>query len=139
MGSYSVYRHARHLKGHPGWCPTLKFSVSGVWWASLSIVQLPMLACEERGAMVIAPPPMHDSAVSPCFHGCPASLHRHFPPQSPSSHPFDLSLCSQQQPCPGITPQSLNSSSQPLSLPGDLHPRLEYVWLRQGLSDSYSI
>ena len=59
-----------------------------------------MLACGEREAMVMAPPPMHDSAVSPCFHGCLAFLHRHFPPQSPPSHPLDPSLCSQQQPLP---------------------------------------
>ena len=36
----------------------------------------------------------------------------------------------------GIAPQSLNSSSQPLYLPGDLHLSLRYVWLQQGLSDS---
>ena len=42
-------------------------------------------------------------------------------------------------PCPGISPQSLNSSSQLLSLPGDLHPCPGYVWLWQGLSDSHSI
>ena len=29
---------------------------SGIWWASLSIVQLPMLVCGEREAMVMAPP-----------------------------------------------------------------------------------
>ena len=50
--------------------------------------------------MVMAPPAMCDSAVSPCFHACLAFLHGHFPPQSPPSHPFDLSLCSQQQPSP---------------------------------------
>ena len=43
---------------------------------------------------------MHDSAVSPCFGGCPAFLHRNFPPQSPPSYPLNLSLCSQQQPSP---------------------------------------
>ena len=59
-----------------------------------------MLACEQREAMVIAPPPTCDSAVSPCFHGCLAFLHRHFPPRSPPSHPLHLSLCSQQQPSP---------------------------------------
>ena len=58
-----------------------------------------MLVCGEREAMVIAPPPTHDSAISPCFRGCPAFLHRHFPPQSPS-HPLDPSLHSQQQPSP---------------------------------------
>ena len=40
---------------------------------------------------------------------------------------------------PGIVPKSLNSSSQPLHLPGDLGPCLGYVWLWQGLSDSQSI
>ena len=42
-------------------------------------------------------------------------------------------------PRPGIAPQSLRSSFQPLHLPGDLHPCLGYVWLRQALSDSHSI
>ena len=51
-------------------------------------------------AMVMAPPAMRDSAVSPCFHGCLAFLHRHFPPQSPPSHPLDLSLHGQHQPSP---------------------------------------
>ena len=59
-----------------------------------------MLACGERGAMVMTPPTRHDSAVSPCFHGCLAFLHRHFPPRSPLSHPFDQSLHSQQKPSP---------------------------------------
>ena len=44
----------------------------------------------------MGPPPMQDSAVSPCFHGCPAFLHRHFPPQWPPSQPLNP-LCSQQQ------------------------------------------
>ena len=74
--------------------------MSGVLWASLSIVQLPMLACGEREAMVMAPPPMHNSALLPCFHACPAFLHRHFPSQSLSSPPLDLSLHSRQQPSP---------------------------------------
>ena len=72
--------------------------MSGIWWPSLSLVQLLMLACGGREAMVMAPPPTHDSAVWPCFHGCPAFLHRHFPSQSPPSHSLDLSLLSQQQP-----------------------------------------
>ena len=32
----------------------------------------------------------------------------------------------------GTAPQSLNSSSQPLSLPADVCPCLGYVWLQQG-------
>ena len=50
--------------------------------------------------MVMAPPPTCDSAVSPCFHGCLAFLHRHFPPSSPPSYPLNPSLYSQQQPSP---------------------------------------
>ena len=95
--------YIRHLKGHPGWGPTLQFSVVQYirhLMASLPIVQLLMLVCGEREAMVMAPPPMHDLAVLPCFHRCLAFLHRHFPPQSPPSHPLNLSLCSQQQPLP---------------------------------------
>ena len=46
--------------------------------------------CGERETMVMAPSPMHESAVLPCFHGCPAFLHRHFPhsllPHIPSVH-----------------------------------------------------
>ena len=40
-------------------------------------------------------------------------------------------------PHPGIAPQSLNSSSHPLRLIGDLCPIPGYVWLGQGLSDSH--
>ena len=56
-----------------------------------------MLVCGKREAILMGPLPTHDSAVSPCFHGCPAFLHRYFPPRSPPSHPLDLSL-SQHQP-----------------------------------------
>ena len=59
-----------------------------------------MLACGEREAMVMALPTMPDSAVLPCFHGCPAFCHRHFPPQSLPSHLLNLSLHSQQRPLP---------------------------------------
>ena len=52
--------------------------------------------------MVVAPPPMGDPAVSPCFRGCLAFLHRHFPPPSPPSPPPDTSACSQQQPLPWV-------------------------------------
>ena len=59
-----------------------------------------MLACGEREAMMMVPPPTRDSAVLPCFLGFLAFLHRRFPPQSPPSHPLNLSLRSQQQPSP---------------------------------------
>ena len=73
--------------------------------------------CIRGEAMVMAPPRTRDSAILPCFHGSLASLHRHFPPQSPPSHPLDPSLHSQQQSLPWDC-----SSFQPLRLPGDLHP-----------------
>ena len=42
LRSYSVDRYISHLKEYPGWCPTLWFCASGIWWASLSTVQLLM-------------------------------------------------------------------------------------------------
>ena len=67
---------------------------------SLSIVQLPMLTGGEREAMVMAPPPMHDSAVLSYFCDFLAFLHRHFSLQSPPSHLLGQSPSSQQQPLP---------------------------------------
>ena len=83
VGYYSIVQCIRHLMGQPLYCSAPD---AGVWG--------------EREAMVMAPPPTSDSAVSPCFHGCLAFLHRHFPPQSPPSHPLHPSLHSQQQPSP---------------------------------------
>ena len=139
LGSYSVDWHIRHLKGAP-WVG----SYSVVWcirhlMASPSIVQLLVLACGEREAMVMALPPTRDWAVSPCFHGCLAFFHRHFPPQFPPSHPSILLSAVNSSPHPGIAPQSLNSSSQLLLLIEDLRPCPGYAWLQQGLSDSHSI
>ena len=50
-----------------------------------------------KEAMVVAVPARCDLTVSPCFHGCLVFSHSHFPPQSPPSHPLDLSQHSQQQ------------------------------------------
>ena len=52
-----------------------------------SIVQLLMLACGGTEAMVMAPSPTCDSAVSPCFHGClafPINISSLTSPQSAS-------------------------------------------------------
>jgi len=98
-----------------------------------------MLACEEREAMVMAPPTTCDSAV--LFASMAAWLsstsisHHHLLPHIPS---IRLSAV-HSSPCPGIAQQSLNSSSQLLPLPGDQRSCPEYVWLWQGLSDSHSI
>ena len=48
------------------------------------------------------PPATCDSAVSPCFHGCPAFFHRHFPPRSPPSHPLNPSRQSTAAPTLGL-------------------------------------
>ena len=67
--------------------------------------------------MVMDPPPMRDSAVSPCFHGAWLSStvisHHNF---LPYIHSIRLSAVN-SSPCPGIAPQSLHSSSQLLCLP----------------------
>ena len=82
VGPYSVVQCVRHLMSQSVYCSAAN------------------AGCREREAMVMAPAPTHDSAVLPCFHGCPAFFHRHFPLQSLPSHPLDLSLLSQQQPSP---------------------------------------
>ena len=86
--------------------------------------------------MVMAPPPLRDSAALPCFLAAWLSStgisHHNLLPH------IGLSTVN-SSPHPGITPQSPNSSSQPLWLPWDLRLCLWYVWLWQGLSDSHSI
>ena len=89
--------------------------------------------------MVMAPPPRCDSAVLPCLQAAWLSSrgisHHSLLPHLPS---ICLSAVN-RSPHTRIAPQSLNSSSQPLPLPGDLRFCLAYVWLRQWLSDSHSI
>ena len=83
----------------------------------------------------MAPPLMHDSAVSPCFHDCLAFLQRHFPPQSSSSHLLYLSLCSQQQPSPwdhSTIPKlqlpATVPSREPMSLSGVYMAMARTIW-----------
>ena len=122
VGSYSLVQHVRRLMGQPLYCSA----------ASAGVLQ-------ERGYGDDFTPYTWLSSILPCFHGCLAFFHRHFPPQFPPSHPLNQSLWSQQQPSPGVAPQSLNSNSQPLHLPADWRPCAGNVWLWQGLSDSRSI
>ena len=113
MGSYSIVQRVRRLLGQPLYCSAAD---AGLW----------------GGAMVLAPPPTHDSAVSLCFHGCLAFLHRHSPPPSPPSNP---SLCSQQQPSPwdcSTTPKfqllATEPSRGPTSLPRVCMAAARTVW-----------
>ena len=79
LRSYSSIQHVRPLSAS-----LLSKASAGVWGE----------------ATVMAPPPAHDSAVSPRLHGCLIFLHRHFPTQSPLSRPLRLSPLSQQQNLP---------------------------------------
>ena len=104
--------------------------VSSVLWCLRGLMGQPFYCSAadsgmKREAMVMAPPTTRDSAVSPCFPGCPASLHRHLPPQSPPSHPLGPSFHSQQQPscwdCPTILKLQLPATAPsrgPASLSG---------------------
>ena len=95
--SFSIAPPIQALRGLLSWDPSLWFSMSGTQRGSAGwdptfyqcvrhLMGLPFYCsaanaeCGEREAMVMAPLPMHDSAVSPCLHGCLAFLHRHFPP-----------------------------------------------------------
>ena len=89
--------------------------------------------------MVMAPPPTHDSAVPLCFHGYLAFFY-FTPHHDLLPHILSIHLSAVNSSAyPGIAPQSLNSSSQLLLLPGDRCYCPEYIGLRQGLSDSHSI
>ena len=91
VGSYSVVQGVSCLTGQPLYCSAADAGVCGEW-----------------EAMVVAVSPMHDSAVSPCFHGCLIS-------STGISHrallPHILSICISalnSSVCPGIAPQSLD-------------------------------
>ena len=75
--SFSIVPPVQALRGPPGWGPILYIGRSGAWWASLSIVKLPMLACGKREAMVDGSTPyawLSSIALLPWLPG--------FPPQA---------------------------------------------------------
>ena len=113
------------LKGLP-WLGS--FSVvwaSGVWWVSLSVVQLLVQECGERGFRDGATP-THDSGVSACLHGCLIFLQRHFPPQSPSSCPLGPTPHSQQQTSPWDC-STIPTLQLPVAMPSGKHASLSGV------------
>ena len=91
------------------------------------------LACGEREAMVMAPPPtvtqQYCLAPMAAWLSSTGISHHDLLPHIPS---IRLSAVN-SSPRPGVAPQSLNSSSQLLRLPGDQDSCLGYVWLQQGL------
>ena len=88
-----------------------------------------MVACGEREAMVMDPPlcmtQQYPLAFMAAWRSSTVISHHNLRPHSPSIH---LSTVN-SSPHPGIALQFLNSSSQLLCLPGDLHPYPGYVWL----------
>ena len=122
VGSYSVVQCVRHLMGQSLYCSTAD---AGVW--------------EERGYGQGSTPLawLNNVALLPWLPG--------FPPQafpttvSSLTSPLIRFSAVNSSPHPGIAPQSLNSSSQLLHLPGDLHPCPRYSCLQQGPSESHSI
>ena len=121
VGSYSVVQCVRLLMGQPLYCSVAD---AGVW--------------EERGYGDGSTPHMTQQyrlASMASWLSSTGISHHSLLFHIPLIH---LSTAN-SSPHPGIAPQSLNSRSQLLHLPGDLHPFLEYVWLQQGLSDFHSI
>ena len=123
VGSYSVVQCVRCLLGQPLCCSAANAGTVG------------------REAMVMAPSPnvtqQYRLASMAAWLSSTGISHRSLLPHIPLNR---LSAVN-SSPHPGIAPQSLNSSSQLLCLPGDLHPCLGCipVWLLQGLCDSHSI
>ena len=120
--SLAVDWHIRHLKGHPGWCPPLFFSVLAFDGPACLTAQLSMLACPEREALVMALP------LSVTQQYRLASKATWISSTGFSHHTLFLHIpliCLSvviSSPYPGIAPQFLNPSSQPVHLLGDLCP-----------------
>ena len=119
-GSYSVVQCIRCLVGQPLYCSDTN---AGMW--------------RERGCGDGSPPRVtqqyHLVSMAAWLSSTGVS-HHHLP-----HIPLICLSAVNSSPHLEIAPQSLNSSSKPLCLPGDLRPCPGYVWLRQGLSESHSI
>ena len=159
LGSFSVVQFIRHIKGPPVaavlLCRSAHQALKGApWTGPYSVVQCIrqvfdgpaslLFSCwcwhvgRERLWLWLHPLRMTQQyrlASMAAWLSSTGISHYSVLPHIPS---IRLSTVN-SSPHPGIAPQSLNSSSQPLPLPGNLCPCPEYVWLRQGLSDSHSI
>ena len=123
LADFLLCRSVPRVPKGTAWVVVLCSSVCQVFDGPASLLfSRQVLACGKREVMVMAPSHTHDSAVSPCFHGCLAFLHRHFPPHLFPHVPLVWPSAVNSIPHPGIAPQSLSSSSQLLHLLGDLHP-----------------
>ena len=150
LGSFSVVRHIRHIEGPHGWGPARQALKGALWVGSCSLVQCVRhlmgqpLYCSAADAGVwgerlwrwlhpLRVTQQNRLASMAARLSSTGTSHHSLLPHIPSIH---LSAVN-SSPRPGIAPQSLNSSSQLLCLPGGLSPCPEYVWLWQELSDSH--
>ena len=112
VGSYSVVQCVRHLMGQPFYCSAADVGM-----------------CRERSygdgsTTLCVTQQYHLASMAPWLSSTSISHHNLFP------HIPSICLSAvNSSPRPGIAPQSLNSNSQPLRLPGDLHSCPGYVWL----------
>ena len=123
LGSYSVVQCIRCLMGQLLYCSAVFAGLWGergyLWWwlHPLHVTQ------------------QHRLASMAAWLSSTGISHHSLFPYIPLIH---LSAVN-SSPRPGFAWQSLNSSSHPLCLLGDLSPWPGYVWLWQGLYDSHSI
>ena len=108
VGSYSVAQCVRHLMGQAFYCPAAHVGM-----------------CRERsygdGSTPLCVTQHYHLASTAAWLSSTSISHHYLLPHIPS---ICLSVVNSS---PGIAPQSLNSNSQPLRLPEDLHPCPEYV------------
>ena len=135
LGSFSIVQCVRDIRGatlvgvllYRSVCQALKGApyvgsysvvhVSGVWLASLSTFQLPMLVCGERGGVMAPPPSVTQQHRLASLAACLSSMEISYHDLLPHIPSIYLST-DNSSPCPRIAPQSLNSSFQLLCLPG---------------------
>ena len=122
VGSYSVVQHIRHLMGQPLCCSPVDAGMWGERGYGAGFTPLPMTVQYHLASLAAQ---LSSTGIS----------HHSLLPHIPSIH---LSVVN-SSPHPWIIPHSLNSSSERLCLPGNLHPCLAYLWWQQELSGSHSI
>ena len=111
VGSYSVVHCVGCLMGQPLYCSAAS---AGVWGERLWWWFYPLHATQQ-----------HHLASMATWLSSTGISHHDLLPHIPSIHLFGVN----SSPRPGIAPQSLNSSSQPLRLPGDQRSCPGYIWL----------
>ena len=110
------------LKGAP-WVGSYSSSVRQAFDGPASLLFSCQCCCVGREAMVMAPPPTRDSCSITLLPWLPSFSPQAFPTRVSSfTSPWSVSPQSTAALAhSGVAPQSLNSSSQLLHLPGDLH------------------